>query len=155
MAFMAVPTGSSGCECQLVCHLFRGVLAACPRSVPRFFILTFLVGFLALINYRGVDIGTKVNNFFTIAKLLPLLAVVIVGSIYLFRAHHSSSVPLMASTPTTPGSWLKTILLLVFAYGGFETALTPMGEAKDPRRDTVLSLFTALVICTLLYTLIQ
>ncbi len=123
--------------------------------VPRFFILTFLVGFLALINYRGVDIGTKVNNFFTIAKLLPLLAVVIVGSIYLFRAHHSSSVPLMASTPTTPGSWLKAILLLVFAYGGFETALTPMAEAKDPRRDTVFALFAALVICTLLYTSIQ
>jgi amino acid transporter len=96
-----------------------------------------------------------VNNFFTIAKLLPLLAVVIAGSIYLFRAHHSSPVPLMASTSATPGSWLKAILLLVFAYGGFETALTPMAEAKDPRRDTVFALFAALAVCALLYISIQ
>jgi amino acid transporter len=52
-------------------------------------------------------------------------------------------------------AWLKAILLLVFAYGGFETALTPMGEAKDPRRDTVFALFAALGICALVYTLIQ
>ena len=36
------------------------------------------------------------------------------------------------------------MLLLVFAYGGFETALAPMGEAKDPRRDAPFALFAAL-----------
>jgi len=33
--------------------------------------------------------------------------------------------------------------------------ITPMAEAKDPRRDTVLALFIALIICTILYTLTQ
>ena len=28
------------------------------------------------------------------------------------------------------GAWLKAMLLLVFAYGGFETALTPLSEAR-------------------------
>jgi amino acid transporter len=125
------------------------------NPVPRFFILTLLVGVLALVNYRGVDAGTKVSNFFTIAKLLPLLAVVLAGSIYLFAAHHSLVVQSEATVPTSAGNWLKAILLLVFAYGGFETALTPMAEAKDPKRDTVFALFAALAICTLLYTLIQ
>ena len=46
-------------------------------------------------------------------------------------------------------------MLLVFAYGGFETALTPLGEAKNPRRDAVFALFTGLITCTLLYTAIQ
>jgi amino acid transporter len=45
--------------------------------------------------------------------------------------------------------------LLVFAYGGFETALTPMGEAKNPQRDVAFALFAALIVCTLLYTAIQ
>ena len=52
-------------------------------------------------------------------------------------------------------AWLKAMLLLVFAYGGFETALTPMAEAKDPRRDAVFALFIALIICTILYTSTQ
>ena len=47
------------------------------------------------------------------------------------------------------------MLLLVFAYGGFETALAPMSEAKDPRRDAPFALFTALLVCTVIYALIQ
>ncbi|MCU1297571.1 MAG: hypothetical protein JWO91_1849 [Acidobacteriaceae bacterium] len=128
-----------------------------PRAfapVPRFFVLTLLVGVLALMNYRGVNVGARVSNFFTIAKLLPLAAVVIAGSIYLVTVHHAPAIT-PAAAPITAGSWLKAILLLVFAYGGFETALAPMAEARDPRRDTVFALFAALVICTLLYTSIQ
>ena len=50
---------------------------------------------------------------------------------------------------------MKAVLLLVFAYGGFETALAPMSEAKDPRRDAPFALFTALLLCTVIYALIQ
>jgi amino acid transporter len=53
------------------------------------------------------------------------------------------------------GTWLEAILLLVFAYGGFESALLPLGEAKDPRRDAPIALFTALGLCALLYVLVQ
>ena len=65
---------------------------------------------------------------------------------------------LRAAAPAVPadaGPWLEVILLLVFAYGGFESALLPLGEAKDPRRDAPMALFTALGICALLYTLVQ
>jgi basic amino acid/polyamine antiporter, APA family len=50
---------------------------------------------------------------------------------------------------------MKAVLLLVFAYGGFETALAPMSEAKNPRRDAPFALFTALLLCTVIYALIQ
>jgi amino acid transporter len=59
---------------------------------------------------------------------------------------------------TEPGAgrvWLKAMLVLVFAYGGFETALAPMSEARSPRRDAGFALFVALVCCALIYTLIQ
>ena len=117
----------------------------------RFAILTLLIGMLALVNYRGVRGGTRLSNIFTIAKLLPLGVVVAVGAVYLLAGHGLARVASSAG----PAAWLKAILLLVFAYGGFETALTPMSEAKDPRRDTVFALFAALAICTLAYTLIQ
>jgi amino acid transporter len=44
---------------------------------------------------------------------------------------------------------------MIFAYGGFESALTPMSEARDPRRDVPFSLFIALACCTFIYTMIQ
>jgi amino acid transporter len=124
--------------------------------VPRFFILTLLVGVLALVNYRGVNAGTRVSNFFAIAKLVPLAAIAIGGCIYLLTSHAgAAAVPVATAGFAMPGNWLKAALLLVFAYGGFETALTPMAEAKDPRRDAAFALFTALLACTLLYTMIQ
>jgi len=119
---------------------------------PRFLILTLLVGILALVNYRGVRAGAQVSNVFTVAKLVPLAIVIIAGVLYLLRGHQNvPPLPLAGDA----GTWLKAMLLLVFAYGGFETALTPMAEAKDPRRDAVFALFIALIICAILYTSTQ
>jgi APA family basic amino acid/polyamine antiporter len=122
---------------------------------PRLFILTLLVGVLALVNYRGVTAGTRVSNFFAIAKLAPLAAIAIGGCIFLLTSPTGVSAALRTPGSAPLGNWLKALLLLVFAYGGFETALTPMAEAKDPRRDAAFALFAALLTCTLLYTLIQ
>ena len=120
--------------------------------VPRFLILTLLIGILAAVNLRGVRDGAQVSNVFTVAKLIPLLGVAIAGTVYLAAGHGIAATP---APMTTGGTWLKAILLLVFAYGGFETALTPAGEAKNPQRDVVFALFAALIVCTLLYTTIQ
>jgi len=122
------------------------------RPLPRFLILTLLVGILAFVNYRGVRAGARVSNIFTVAKLVPLAIVIIAGMLYLLVGHQNA-LPLPSTGDA--GAWLKAMLLLVFAYGGFETALTPMAEAKDPRRDTVFALFIALIVCTILYTLTQ
>jgi amino acid transporter len=127
-----------------------------PRArdpLPRALIITTLVGFLAFINVRGVRAGTQVSNLFTAAKLVPLFAVIILG-LFLLAAHHA---PVSAAPPATgsAGEWLKAVLLMVFAYGGFETALAPMSEAKNPRRDAPFALFTALVVCMVIYALIQ
>jgi APA family basic amino acid/polyamine antiporter len=120
--------------------------------LPRALILTILVGVLAFINVLGVRAGTQVSNVFTAAKLVPLFAVIGMG-LFALRAHPSVISPEPAAVTT--GQWMKAVLLLVFAYGGFETALAPMGEAKDPRRDAPFALFTALVICTVIYAVIQ
>src|SRR5579862_769973 len=115
-------------------------------------VLTVLVGVLVVVNYRGVKAGANVSTFFTVAKLLPLIAVIVAGAIYLFAGHGVTQ-----PAPSAPGlsGWLRSALLLVFAYGGFESALTPMGEARDPQRDAAFGLFAALATCTVVYTLIQ
>ena len=121
--------------------------------LPRTVILTVLVGVLAIVNVRGVRAGTQVSNFFTAAKLVPLFAVIGVG-LFVLHAHPTAIAPRVPAAITT-SQWLKAVLLLVFAYGGFETALAPMGEARNPRRDAPFALFTALVVCTVIYALIQ
>src|SRR5262249_56577940 len=47
------------------------------------------------------------------------------------------------------------VLLLIYAFTGFETAVIPVGEVKNPRRDLPAALLIALGLVTVLYTLIQ
>src|ERR1700731_265959 len=122
--------------------------------LPRACILTALIGILTFINIRGVRGGARVSDLFTAAKLVPLFAVIVLGIFSLQR--HSWHLASAATTHSpSSGQWLKAVLLLVFAYGGWETALAPMSEAKNPRRDAPFALFTALAVCTAIYALIQ
>lgn len=121
------------------------------HTVPRFMIITVFVGTLAVVNYRGVGAGALVSNVSVVAKLLALGLVCALGAGYLI-AH--PAVPKAVPSAEWDG-WLKAILLLFFAYGGYEAALNPMGEAKNPRRDAAFALFVALIIVTLLYTVLQ
>ncbi|MGA9641405.1 MAG: APC family permease [Terriglobales bacterium] len=118
---------------------------------PRFLILTALVWFLAFINTRGARQGAMVSNVFTVAKILPLLMVVLAGgALTLFHP-----TPWIGPHSFPAHAWMKAIFLLIFAYGGFESALAPSGEAKNPARDTAFALFVTLVTCTALYALVQ
>ncbi len=111
---------------------------------------------LAVANYRGVDLGITLSNAFTVGKLVPLGLFVVAGLLLVPSlapgGETAQGAPLLVAGT---GAWLEVILLLVFAYGGFESALMPLGEAKDPRRDAPVALFAALGICALLYTLVQ
>jgi basic amino acid/polyamine antiporter, APA family len=124
---------------------------AAKQPWPRFVILPLLVGVLAAINLRGARQGTVVSNAFTVAKILPLLMVVSAGAA--FTVFHPA--PWGVAGAISPGVWMKAMVLLVFAYGGFESALPPMSEAKNPGRDAAFALFVALAACTLIYTLVQ
>ena len=107
---------------------------------------------LVAINFRGVRAGTYVSTVFTIAKLSSLGLVCVAGAFYLVSTHRI--VPAQSTLPPA-GSWLQAIVLLIFAYGGFEAALISTGEARDPRRDVPFGLLAALVTCTVIYGLIQ
>jgi APA family basic amino acid/polyamine antiporter len=119
---------------------------------PRAIVLILLFGLLTWINYIGVRTGTTLSNVFTAIKLITLGAFVAGGLFFTLGTHH----PLLISAPKgPPGVWFHPVLLLLFAYGGYETALAPGAEAKDPRRDYPFALLVALVTCTFIYTMTQ
>ena len=91
----------------------------------------------------------KGNNFFTIAKLLPLLLFVIVGFFY--------TEPANFEIKQTPGfsSFTSTVLLLIFAFGGFESVLVTTGEVKNPAKNLPFALLLAALFIAVIYILIQ
>lgn len=140
-------------------NLFTDYLAefwpSVQETIPRLVLVAGLIGVLAATNIRGVKSGAAVSNLFTVAKLAPLLFFAIAGAVFLLRVHPAvPPVSLGAASPSIR-DWLEAILVLIFAYGGFEGAVVPLSEAKDPRHDTPFALFVSMAAVALLYSTIQ
>jgi APA family basic amino acid/polyamine antiporter len=104
---------------------------------------------LAYVNHIGVKDSTRVNNFLTFAKLLPLLLFIIVGFFFINTGHYEvKNIPDFSS-------FSSTVLLLVFAFGGFESVLVNSGEVKDPAKSLPFALLLAALIIAGIYMLIQ
>ena len=129
-----------------------------PRAkdpMPRFMILTLLIWGLAWINIRGVRQGAQISSLFIVAKLATLLTVVLAGTAYLLM--HPAGTAAASNVVSSPAlsAWLKSALLLAFAYGGFESSLALAGEATDPRRDPGFAICVAVGGCIVLFALLQ
>ncbi len=127
-------------------EFWPGATAAGPRAL----LLTTMLGGLTLLNYRGVRAGARVSNIFTIAKLLPLVLLIVTGLLF---AHKITPAPLVHEPGAT--NWLNAFVVLLFAYGGFETAMIPLAEAKNPARDVPFALMTGLIVIAGSYTLLH
>jgi amino acid transporter len=123
------------------------------EPVVRGLLITVLISFLAIANYRGVSTGNRLSNFFTITKLV-LLAAFAGGGLLALTLHPAIRVNPPELHPTAT-DWFEAVILLVYAYGGFEAALFVSGEARNPRKDAPIALFTALATVTLLYVGVQ
>ncbi len=119
------------------------------EPVVRVVLLTLMFGFLAVINYRGVRHGALVSDAFVVAKLVPLAVFILVGLFFLRGENFQLAKAAGLS------DWSQALLLLVFAYGGFEQVLMPASEARDPKRDMPFALLTGLAVVATVYLLVQ
>lgn len=124
------------------------------EPIPRAIILTLLIGGLAAVNIRGAAAGAGLSNVFAISKLTPLIIFIVAGGAFLFFTADKTYFTVLDGKPGVQ-PWLEAVLILVFAYGGYESALVPMAEAKDPKRDAPFALFASLIVCIIVYTLVQ
>lgn len=140
-----------------VANLFIIYLAeffpAVTKPLARAAVLTVLIGFLAVVNYRGVSGGNQLSNFFTVTKISLLGFFVIAGLAAL--AFHPGIRVHPASVEATPSAWFEAILLMMYSYAGFDAALIASGETRDSRKDIPIALFSAIAGTTILYIAVQ
>ena len=110
--------------------------------------MALVVLLVTAINVRGVRVAAWTVDAFTLAKLVPLVLLLLVG---LPRV----SGHVLASQAVAEVLWTDAVLLMVFLYGGFESAVIAASETRDPRRHTAFALLTALGVVTATYGLVQ
>ena len=111
--------------------------------------LVSLFAVLATVNVRGAAWGSRLSGISTVAKLLPLLAFVVLGLPHVHAANLSiSALPAVATIG-------KAGLLLMFAFFGMESALQVSGEVIEPSRAVPRAIALALAGVGLLYVSVQ
>ena len=124
------------------------MIPALNSPVARAIGLAVVFATFAWVNVRGVAIGTRLIEAVTLAKLLPLIVLTVVG-LFWVRSEH---LVIEWASPDRIGTASMT---LIFAFLGIEVALAPSGEVRDPARTVPRAIFSALALTTVLYLLIQ
>jgi amino acid transporter len=150
---LLAPIAGVAANAGLFVTYLGGLVPGARSGLGRAVALALLIALPAIANYVGVRRGGRFSSVLVVAKLLPMVILIALG---LMR-------PVPAETPAQYGQWdapgwsewIGALLLLAFAYGGYEDALVPAGEVKDPRRTMGFALGIGLLACTVLYTLLQ
>lgn len=140
--------------CNLLLIYLEFFFPGTSNDPVRSIVITAIVGTVALVNWRGIRQTALVSNLFTVGKLVPLLLLVSVGLATIDMTTISASAGTVAPLPTSD-NFALAIVILVFAFSGFEVTTITAGEARSPTRDYPFALFTSLGFVIVLYVLIQ
>ncbi len=124
-------------------------IPAMTSGMPHVLFVVGLFSLLAFINLMGVRESAWAVNFFTISKLLPLGAFILVG-LFFVKAE-----PFMTYAPVSWPQASAAGLLLIFAFGGFDVVTVPAGEASNPRGQVPFAMVTTIIAVTLVMLLAQ
>lgn len=112
--------------------------------------LTVLIGSLTWLNVAGIKNSVTATYVFTVLKLVPLSLLVLfgMGEVDIGTLMHGADLPEF-------GKLGEIILVLLYAYVGFEGTVVNAGEGKSPRKDLPGALIHSIIFIGVFYFLIQ
>ena len=143
-------TSSAGVAAALAGQVAHAV-PALAAPTPRALLIAAVYGLLFALNAFGVKLGARLIVVLATLKLTPLVVLATLGLAFVDWTQVSFDWRAIPSWSALGSS----LVLVVFAYAGMETALVPSGEVRDPARHVPRATLGAIVIVVLLYIGIQ
>ncbi|MDZ4875741.1 MAG: Serine/threonine exchanger SteT [Chroococcidiopsis cubana SAG 39.79] len=112
----------------------------------------YAAGAIALfttLNIFGLQQGKRTQNLLTVATVLGLLLIVIIGIAFATP----TSIP--ATESTNSGGWGLAMLFVLLSYGGWNEAAYISAEIQNRQRNIVRSLLWSIGIITVIYFLVN
>lgn len=159
VAFMSGSTGFVLGSCGSIAALAIASATALNQFIPmssmqQKLVAVALIIVLSAINYFGIKLGSLVQNGFTVAKLIPIILIIVLG---IFGGTQSVDFSL---TPAGSPNMVQVIQMVAFAvlatfwaYEGWTNLNVVAGEIKNPKRNLPLAIITAILGVTVIYVL--
>jgi len=147
--YMLVRMGTFAANLNIFVSYLGVFLRSVNEPAMRITIVFIVVLTLATINTIGVRQTAVATNLFTIGKLIPIFVIVAIGLFYV-RPMNFSFDPVPSYT-----SFSSAVLVFIYAFFGFEIALIPAAEVKDPQKNFPFALVASLATVAMVYVLVQ
>lgn len=136
-----------------VANALAGTLASAVPSLSgrpaQIAVMALITGGLALLNVRGVKEGARFAQVATLVKLVPLVVLMVAGLPAIDGANLA-----WAGAPDA-GRVASMALVLFFAFGGSESALSSSGEIREPARTIPRAIVLAMLVVLVFYLVLQ
>jgi APA family basic amino acid/polyamine antiporter len=109
------------------------------------------VVFLVTTNIVGVRTAGKTNDVLTLVKLLPLILFSIIGILYVVLHPVAATGNFTPFLPSGLGNFGITLVLIFWAYAGFEISTIPAGEIRDPGKTIPKAIVIGISIVIVFY----
>ncbi|HXM46949.1 MAG TPA: APC family permease [Pyrinomonadaceae bacterium] len=136
-------------NCNLMVSYLAFFWAPANSTMPRALIITGTLLSLTALNVFGVRQAAIASNLFTVGKLIPMLIFVAAGLFFL-NPHAFA----LGAGPSA-GAFSQSVLLLIYAFTGFEMAAIPAGEIRNPQTHLPRALLISIAVVACTYILIQ
>ncbi|XP_061696617.1 asc-type amino acid transporter 1 [Syngnathoides biaculeatus] len=138
-------------------YVLQPVFPECapPYAATRVLSATCLL-LLTWVNCCSVRMATRIQDVFTVGKLLALGLIIAVGVVQIFNGNFEALTPqVVFSTERTPsvGRMALAFLHASFAFSGWNFLNYVTEEVVDPRRNLPRAIYISIPLVTLVYTL--
>ena len=129
--------------------LYLGALVPwLARPLPRALLILACAAAITGILLGGIRRTAAAADILAVAKLAPLVLIGLAGLVLVDPVH-------LQPAPVEPGPFVRSVLLLIYAFTGFEVLTVPAEESLQPRRDVPAALRATLLIVCSVYMLVH
>ena len=147
--YWVVRVATFAANCNLLVTYLGFFIPGADAGLLRVVFVSLVVLIITVVNLIGIRESALMTNIFTIGKLVPLLIFAAVGMFFIQPANFT-----FATVPEY-SSFSSAVLLLIYAFVGFEASVVLTGETKEPGRTIPFGLIAGILIVAVFYILIQ
>ncbi|HMT06768.1 MAG TPA: APC family permease [Pyrinomonadaceae bacterium] len=147
--YWIVRVATFAANCNLLVTYLGFFIPGANEGWLRIVFVTLVVIIITVVNLIGVKESAVMTNILTVGKLLPLFVFVAVGAFFVAPTNFSFDVVPEYS------AFSSAVLLLIYAFVGFEASVVIAGETREPGKTIPFGLIVGLAVVTVLYIAIQ
>ncbi|KAK6186266.1 hypothetical protein SNE40_008336 [Patella caerulea] len=148
------PTGNAITALTFSNYILQPFFPDCDMPEVALSLLAALcITLLTAINCASVKWATKVQDIFTISKVIALLIIIVTGLVFLFMGSTESFKEPFQGSTTDPSKFAMAFYSGLFSYAGWNYLNFVTEELKDPYKNLPRAIWISLPLVTTIYIL--